>query len=110
MVKLFESKDSYMGSIDKNAVKHVALLSRLVLDDGEVASYARELESILSYISKLNEVDTSSTPPTSHPLSSLKNVFRKDEPRGSLAVKDALVNAPSQERDMFRVPQVIEGR
>jgi aspartyl-tRNA(Asn)/glutamyl-tRNA(Gln) amidotransferase subunit C len=99
-----------MGAIDARAVKHVALLSRLLLDEGEVDSYAKQLESIISYISKLKEIDTSNTPPTSHPLTSLRNVFRRDSAKPSLDVKDVLMNAPASEGGMFKVPQVIEGR
>lgn len=91
-------------------MRHVALLSRLALDEREIDAYSSQLASILSYISKLNELDTKETPPTSHALSTLKNVFRKDVVKPSLDVDDALRNAPSREGDFFKVPQVIEGR
>ena len=97
-------------SIDKKDVKHVALLSRLELDEKDLDVYSKQLASILSYISKLNEVDTRSVHPTSHPLVTLKNVFRKDILKKSLDVDDALGNAPSREGDSFKVPQVIEGK
>ena len=99
-----------MAIIDKNTVKHVALLSRLDLSDEELDIYSRQLESILSYISKLNEVNTKDVQPTSHALSTLKNVFRKDSLKSSLKVEDVLKNSPSSEGDFFKVPQVIEGR
>jgi aspartyl-tRNA(Asn)/glutamyl-tRNA(Gln) amidotransferase subunit C len=99
-----------MSTIDRGAVKHVALLSRLALDDAQIASYSGQLEGILSYISKLNELDTKDTPPTSHALSTLKNVFRKDAVKPSLEVEDVLLNAPSREGDFFKVPNVIEGK
>lgn len=99
-----------MSTIDRGVVKHVALLSRLSLDEGEIEEYSGQLSSILSYISKLNEIDTKDTPPTSHALSTLKNVFRKDSARPSLDTEDVLNNAPSREGDFFKVPQVIEGR
>ena len=99
-----------MSTIDRGTVRHVALLSRLALEDGEIEAYSGQLASILSYISKLNELDTKDTPPTSHALSTLKNVFRKDTVRQSLDVEDSLGNAPSREGDFFKVPQVIEGK
>lgn len=99
-----------MKTIDKMTVKHVALLSRLVLDDRELDLYSKQLGSILSYISKLNEIDTKKVQPTSHPLGTLKNVFRKDVLKPSLGVEDVLVNAPAREGDFFKVPQVIEGK
>jgi aspartyl-tRNA(Asn)/glutamyl-tRNA(Gln) amidotransferase subunit C len=97
-----------MAGIDKKIVKHVALLSRLSLDDDELISYSKQLSDILLYIGKLNEVNTDNVQPTSHALSNLKNVFRKDEVKSSLDAKDALANAPAREGDFFKVPQVIE--
>mgnify|MGYP001618168854 CR=1 FL=1 len=99
-----------MSTIDKRIVQHVALLSRLALDEKESDLYSRQLESILSYIRKLDEVDTTNVQPTSHALSTLKNVFRKDQLKASLPVENALENAPLKEGDFFKVPQVIEGR
>jgi aspartyl-tRNA(Asn)/glutamyl-tRNA(Gln) amidotransferase subunit C len=97
-------------SIDKKLVKHVAFLSRLELDEKESELYSKQLASILSYISKLNEIDTRDVRPTSHPLTTLKNVFRRDTLKKSLDVEAVLKNAPSKEGDFFKVPQVIEGR
>ena len=99
-----------MTTIDKATVKHVALLSRLALDEAEIVSYSTQLEAILQYISKLNELDTKNTPPTSHALSTLKNVFRKDVVKPSLDVEDVFKNAPAKDGDFFKVPQVIEGK
>ena len=96
--------------IDKKTVTKVALLSRLELDDKESELYSTQLAAILSYIDKLNEVDTKSVLPTSHVLPTLKNVFRKDALKDSLDVSDVLSNAPQKEGDLFKVPQVIEGK
>lgn len=96
--------------IEKDTVKHVALLSRLALSEQELDEYLRQLASILSYINKLNEIDTKNVQPTSHALSTLKNVFRKDSLRPSLKEEETLKNAPSKEGSFFKVPQVIEGK
>lgn len=99
-----------MALIDKEIVKHVAHLARLSLDDKELDAHSAQLTSILSYISKLNEIDTKNVLPTTHVLSTLKNVYRKDILKPSLDVEDVLKNAPSKEDDFFKVPQVIEGK
>ena len=96
--------------IDKKTVKNVALLSRLELDEKESGAYSTQLAAILSYMGKLNEVDTKSVLPTSHVLPNLKNVFRKDSLKKSLDKSDVLSNAPAKEGDFFKVPQVIEGK
>ena len=99
-----------MKTIDAKTVKHVAHLARLELDDKELELYSGQLASILSYISKLNEIDTKDVSPTSHPLTTLKNVFRKDLLKKSLKSDEALENAPSRKGDFFKVPQIIEGK
>ena len=96
--------------IDKKIVQHVALLSRLRLNEEELKLYSRQLASILSYIDKLNEIDTSNTPPTTHTLGALKNVFRKDEAKPSLADHEALNGAPEKKEGFFKIPKVIEGK
>ena len=96
-----------MKSIDKKTVERVAHLSRLKLNENETGQYCAQLALILSYINKLNEIDTSNTQPTSHALSTLKNVFRKDIPKGSITPEEALKNAPAEDGGMFKVPPVI---
>ena len=99
-----------MELIDKATVKHVAHLARLALSDKDLELYSAQLVSILSYISKLNEINTDGVTPTSHPLSTLKNVFRSDVPKPSLETDEALKNAPAQQDGFFKVPQIIEGK
>ncbi|MFQ5952662.1 MAG: Asp-tRNA(Asn)/Glu-tRNA(Gln) amidotransferase subunit GatC [Candidatus Omnitrophota bacterium] len=94
--------------ISEEDVRHVALLSRLRLDDKEVSKFQKQLSSILEYIAQLNEVDTKDTPPTSHVLSSMKNVFREDELKESLPSEDALSNAPAKRGNFFKVPKIIK--
>jgi aspartyl-tRNA(Asn)/glutamyl-tRNA(Gln) amidotransferase subunit C len=99
-----------MEIIDKATVKHVALLSRLALNDQELDAYSSQLASILSYITKLNEIDVANTPPTNHVLTTLVNVDRPDVPKRSLEVDETLANAPERSGDFFKIPKVIEGK
>jgi aspartyl-tRNA(Asn)/glutamyl-tRNA(Gln) amidotransferase subunit C len=96
--------------IDNDTVRHVAHLARISLDEGECAQYCSELHLIIRYISILNEIDTADVLPTSHAVSTLKNVYRKDILKPSLSVDEALKNAPAREGDFFKVPQIIEGK
>jgi len=94
--------------IDKDTVLNVARLSRLTLSEKELSQYSGQLGSILSYIDQLNEVDTEGASPTSHPLESLKNVFREDKVKKSLPLADVLRNAPRKKENFFSVPRIIE--
>ena len=82
---------------------HVAELARLALTEDELARLQEQLSAILEAVGKVSELDLAAVPPTSHPLD-LVNVWAEDEPRPSLAVEDALANAPQREGDAFRVP------
>ncbi len=88
-------------------VEHVANLSRLSFSGEDTEIFTRQLDSILSYIDKLNELDTSGIEPTSHVLP-IKNVMRVDETRQSLSPDDALGNAPDRAGDFYKVPKIIE--
>jgi aspartyl-tRNA(Asn)/glutamyl-tRNA(Gln) amidotransferase subunit C len=92
--------------LTKEQVEHVAKLARLASSEEERALYSRQLSSILSYVEKLNELDTAAVEPTSHVLP-LTNVFREDRARPSLAPEQALANAPDRAGDLFRVPKII---
>jgi len=93
--------------ITRDQVEYVAHLSRLALSDEEMDRFAEQLDEILHYIDKLNELDTSDVEPLVHAIDRA-NVFREDEPAGSLAQKDALQNAPDYSEGCFKVPRIIE--
>ncbi|GMV98781.1 MAG: Asp-tRNA(Asn)/Glu-tRNA(Gln) amidotransferase subunit GatC [Phycisphaerae bacterium] len=95
------------AKIDEAQVRHIALLSRLKPTDEEVRLFAEQLSSILAYVDQLSEVDTADVPPTAHPLP-VCNVFRADEPAGSLSPDEALANAPQRDGHFFAVPKVLE--
>ena len=88
-------------------VEHVARLARLELTDEEKERMRAQLDSILSYIDKLDELDTSAVEPTSHVLP-MMNVFRDDEVRSSLSQEETLANAPDRQDLFFRVPRILE--
>jgi aspartyl-tRNA(Asn)/glutamyl-tRNA(Gln) amidotransferase subunit C len=90
-------------AITREDVLHVARLARLQLSEAEVERFQGQLSAILEAVSKVQELDLADVPPTSHPLD-VVNVWREDEPRPSLAVEEALANAPDRAGDLFRVP------
>lgn len=98
-----------MSEIDPRAVRHVADLARIALTEDEVQRFTKQLAVVLDSVGKLREVGTEAIPPTASVLP-LENVLREDEVRPSLALEDAMRNAPAREGDLFRVQTVIEER
>ena len=88
-------------------VEQVAGLARLEFEGEEKELFAKQLDNILSYVDKLNELDTTGVEPTSHVLP-IKNVMRPDEVKPSLTPDEALANAPERSGDFYRVPKIIE--
>ena len=93
--------------IDKKLVKHIANLARLELKPEEEEIFSEQLTKILTYVEKLNEIDTEKVEPTAHVLP-INNVMRKDEETPSLPVEKVLGNAPDKAKDFFKVPKIID--
>ena len=91
-------------------VERIAALAHLELTDEEKQLFTRQLADILAYAEQVQAIDTSGIPATAHVNSSQRSE-REDEPRASLAVTEALANAPDPAVDagLFRVPRVIGG-
>ena len=92
--------------ITPQEVSHVADLARLHMSQEEIEAMARQLDDILTYVAKLNELDTEAIVPTTHAIS-IVNAFREDEMKPSLIREKALANAPQQNGESFVVPRVI---
>jgi aspartyl-tRNA(Asn)/glutamyl-tRNA(Gln) amidotransferase subunit C len=99
--------EAFIVSITNEDVEHVAKLARLELTIAEEQQFTEQLNAILSYADKLNELDTEQVEPTSHVLK-LVNVMREDVTRPSLTIEQVMRNAPDEEDDQFRVPAVLE--
>lgn len=91
-------------------VSYVANLANLELTDAESQRMVRDLNSILDYIDKLNELDTGSVPPMSQAVTAntSANAMRKDELTPCLSHEAALKNAPDSDESFFKVPKVID--
>ncbi|MFP3982708.1 MAG: Asp-tRNA(Asn)/Glu-tRNA(Gln) amidotransferase subunit GatC [Desulfurivibrionaceae bacterium] len=92
--------------ISPEEVAKVATLARLELDADETAAMSRQLDEILGYIAKLQEVDTGQVELRAH-IQDLRNVFREDEVIPSPPREESLANAPRQNGEAFIVPRVI---
>ncbi len=93
--------------IDKNQVKKVAKLSRISLEDNKIDSLSKDLDSILTFVEKLNELDTKE-------IKTLKSIAdktleaRNDTVDDGKIKDDILKNSPEKNEDFFIVPKVIE--
>ena len=94
-------------AINRDAVKYTANLARIELSEKELDHFTGQLDRILAYVEKLNTLDVSMLEPTSHVLE-MKNVYREDIVKMSLAASDAIKNAPAQENNLFKVPKIID--
>ncbi len=94
-------------SVDKATVERVAHLARIAVREDELEQLASELNTILSWIEQLNEVDTDAV----EPMASVHDEMlrqRTDEVADGDKQADVLANAPEIAEDQFVVPRVIE--
>ena len=94
-------------SVTKEDVQYIAELARLRLDVKEAESIQKDLNQILGYMKKLEELDTTNVEPLEHVLE-MEFRTRKDVPEPPLSHEEAMKNAPDADSDYFRVPKVIE--
>ncbi len=92
--------------ITREEVEHVAHLARLNLNQHELETMTEQLDTLLSYVAKLDELDTKNIKPTTHAFS-ISNAFRDDIVQDSLSRKEALANSPEQNGEYFIVPRIL---
>lgn len=93
-------------SVTKKDVEKIAELAKLKFTDDELDNFTHQMNEILTYMDKLNELDTENVKPLSHPVEQI-NVFRDDELKPSVSTEEALKNAPDKTDQHFKVPKVI---
>ncbi|MBS1918523.1 MAG: Asp-tRNA(Asn)/Glu-tRNA(Gln) amidotransferase subunit GatC [Bacteroidetes bacterium] len=87
-------------------IDNLANLARLQFDDAEKEGIKKDLQRMITFVEKLNELDTTGVEPLLH-MSDEVNVLREDVPNGSVSREEALKNAPSTDGVYFKVPKVI---
>ena len=95
-------------SIDVRTIEYTAELSSLYVSDEEKKQYAAQLSQIISYVEKINKLDTSNVEPTDH-IAELKNVFRTDTVLPSIDPEAIRAIAPEFDRGHIVVPKIIDG-
>ena len=97
-------------TLTEEDVRYVAELAHLELTDEEVKKFLPQLDSILQYMQKLNELDTTQVEPMAQVTYASKEnpALRSDEPHKTFGQDEALGNAPESGAGCFKVPLVIE--
>ena len=93
-------------ALSKDDVQKFAYLARIEIADGDAASLAPQLESILDFVAKLSELDTEEVEPMTTALD-VDNRWRGDAVVQGLDREAALKSAPSADEECFRVPPVL---
>jgi aspartyl-tRNA(Asn)/glutamyl-tRNA(Gln) amidotransferase subunit C len=93
--------------IDRALLDKIAHLARLEFDEKDAEQMMKEMSAILTWVEKLNEVDTEGVEPLTT-MSQEINRLREDEVKPSLPHDKALISAPAKDADYFRVPKVLD--
>lgn len=92
--------------ISDEMLAYVGILAKLELAEEEKEAARKDMERMLDYIDKLNELDTSGVEPMSHVFSNV-NVFREDEVTNGDGHEETLANAPQRNGQSFEVPKTF---
>ena len=93
--------------INEELVDHIAHLARLEFEGDKKVAIQQDLERIVSFMEKLQEVDTENVEPLIF-MNTEINKFREDEAKVTLTQDQVLKNAPKKDSDYFRIPKVLD--
>lgn len=93
--------------VNNKLIQDIAKLSKLKFDDSAEEKMKVDLEKILAFVDKLNEIDTTGVDPLIY-MSEEVNVLREDKVTEVTSQEDALKNAPEKDSDYFKVPTVLK--
>ena len=96
-----------MRIISDETIEYVGILEKLELSDEEKEQAKKDMGSMLDYIDKLNELDTTGIEPMSH-VFKVQNVFREDVVTNGDESEKTLKNAPGEKDNMFMVPKTFD--
>lgn len=101
--------NDYICNMEVNdaLVGKLARLSRLQFNETEKAEIKNDLQRMIGFVEKLNELDLDGVKPLLH-MSEDVNVLREDEVKGSITREEAFKNAPLHDEQFFKVPKVIK--
>ena len=98
-----------MPSFRREDIAKLAQLAHLDVTDEELTSLRSDLEGIVAYVDRLEQVDVSGLEPMQHPFDA-QNVWREDVVEPSLPQEVALANAPRRVESFFEFPRIVPGK
>ena len=93
--------------ISDELIDKLADLAKLDFQGEEKENIKKDMSKILSFIEKLDEIDTTGVEPLIF-MSDSENVLREDEVHQEITHEEALMNAPKKDSDYFRVPKFLD--
>ncbi|MCS7077587.1 MAG: Asp-tRNA(Asn)/Glu-tRNA(Gln) amidotransferase subunit GatC [Bacteroidia bacterium] len=92
--------------IDENLIQKLASLAKLEFEGQDLTQIQQDLTQILSFVDKLNQIDTTNVEPLIHIVDEV-NHLREDIVKQEITHQEALLNAPKKDSDYIRVPKVL---
>jgi aspartyl-tRNA(Asn)/glutamyl-tRNA(Gln) amidotransferase subunit C len=89
-------------------VEEIASISRIALDEGERKKFGEQMEAVLAYVRRLEEVDVEGVEPATHAVA-VENVWGEDVVQRGIPGEEILRNAPAVRDGQIAVPRVVEG-
>jgi len=93
--------------ITEEIVDHIAHLARLEFEGADKDAIRSDMENIIAFMDRLNELDTENVEPLIF-MSDEVNRLREDVAQVTITQKEALKNAPKKDSDYFRIPKVLD--
>lgn len=94
-------------NLDEKTIYKIADLARIHIDENDVETLIPEMNKILSFMEKLNELDTSNVKPLVY-MNEARNVWRDDVVKQEISTAEGLKNAAKHSNQFFMVPKIIE--
>lgn len=95
-----------MSGISSDVIEEVEILAKLQLTPEEKVKAGLDMEEMIEYFDKMNELDTEGVEPLTH-IFNMGNVMREDEITNEDGSEDALKNAPEKHNMAFVVPKTV---
>ncbi len=96
-------------TVDTKTVDEIAHLARLEFEAEAKTEIIKDMNNMLKFIEKLNELNTDNVKPLIY-MTEESNVMREDEAKVTLTQQEALKNAPKHDSDYFKVSKVIDNK